>query len=428
MTIQSPLPHVELTTLHAIAADYDTPTYVYDAKLISDKFGAYQQAFAARKHRICYAVKANANLAVLKLLSDLGAGFDIVSMGELQRVIMAGGDPKKTIFSGVGKQLDEIALALEVGIEAFDVESLAELDSIIAVAAEMRIKAPISIRFNPDVDAKTHPYISTGLKNSKFGLTAEQALTAYRKARDSKHLHIVGMNMHIGSQITDLSAFTAALAIQADFVRQLQSELGVTLKHLNVGGGIGVKYQDEQPIAIQDWADRVMQQHTDEQTTLIMEPGRSIVANAGILLTRALYNKSQSGNHFSVVDAAMNDYARVALYQAYNTISNLSREQQHPVQQAIVGPVCESGDCFATDRQLQVQAGDLLAIHDTGAYGFSMASNYNARNRSAEVLVNGDEYSLVRRRETFADQIAAELIGEFALEEDWEEDMEKNRQ
>ncbi|PID63346.1 MAG: diaminopimelate decarboxylase [Gammaproteobacteria bacterium] len=410
----SSLPYVATACLHDIAETYDTPTYVYDAGLIAEKFSAYQNAFAGRKHQVCYAVKANSNLAVLKLLADLGAGFDIVSVGELQRVLMAGGQAQKTIFSGVGKRREEIAFALEAGIEAFDVESLPELETIIAVASEVGKVAPISIRFNPDVDAKTHPYISTGLKDNKFGLTAEQALTAYRLANDSQHIDVVGINMHIGSQITDVGAFADALAVQSAFVRRLQDELGVQLKHINVGGGIGVTYDDEQPIDIAEWAQLVKAAYPDEAVTLLMEPGRSIVANAGVLLTRALYCKEQSGNHFSIVDAAMNDYARVALYQSYNQISNLSRETTQAIPQAIVGPVCESGDTFAKARLLEAQAGDLLAIHDTGAYGFTMASNYNARNRPAEVLAEGDAHRLIRRRETFADQIRAECIGEFA--------------
>ncbi len=417
MTNKSPLTYVSVQTLHEITESYETPTYVYDAKLITEKFNQYQQAFGQRKHQVCYAVKANSNLAVLKLLAQLGAGFDIVSMGELQRVIMAGGKPEKTIFSGVGKQIEEIAFALEVGIEAFDIESLAELETIIAVAEAMELVAPISIRFNPNVDAKTHPYISTGLKDSKFGLTEAQALTAYQRAKDSQFIKIVGINMHIGSQITDLSAFEEALLIQADFVKKLKNQLGIQLAHINVGGGIGVTYDDETPIDIQTWADKVQAIHQDANVMLLMEPGRSIVANAGALLTRVVYNKEQSGNHFTVVDAAMNDYARVALYQAYNKITNLSREEKQPISQEIVGPVCESGDCFAKARQLEAKAGDLLAVHDTGAYGFAMASNYNTRNRPAEVLVDGDDYHLIRRRETFEDLIEAELIGEFELEE-----------
>lgn len=414
----APLPYVNQSLLHDIADSYDTPTYVYDATAITAGFQAYQTAFSDRKHQICYAVKANANLAILKHLATLGAGFDIVSIGELQRVLMAGGKAEKTIFSGVGKQIDEIAFALEVGIEAFDVESLPELETIIAVATEMDTIAPISIRFNPDVDAKTHPYISTGLKESKFGLTIEQAKVAYQRAKASKYINIVGINMHIGSQITELSAFKAALAIQADFVNYLKNELDINLAHINMGGGIGVRYHDEQPISISDWADVVKTTFNDHDITLMMEPGRSIVANAGVLLTRVIYTKEQSGNHFTIVDAAMNDYARVALYQSYNTISNLSREQENPIPQAIVGPVCESTDCFAKDRTLDTQAGDLLAIHDTGAYGFVMASNYNTRTRPAEVFVDGEDYRLIRRRETFEDLIEAELIGEFALEDE----------
>lgn len=414
----SPLPYVSNACLHEIADCYDTPTYVYDTRLISEKFNAYQQALADRRHQICYAVKANSNLAVLKHLAALGAGFDIVSLGELQRVMMAGGDVKKTIFSGVGKQVEEIAFALEVGIEAFDIESLPELETIIAVAEAMDTVAPVSIRFNPDVDAKTHPYISTGLKDNKFGLTAEQALKAYTIARDSRQIEVVGINMHIGSQITDLSAFSAALDNQAAFVKRLKDELNISLKHINVGGGIGVKYQDETPICLDEWAALLKTKYSDNEVTLLLEPGRSLVANAGVLLTRVLYNKRQSGNCFTIVDAAMNDYARVALYQAYNEISNLSQNAEAPIKQAIVGPVCESGDSFAKNRQLAAAAGDLLAIHDTGAYGFVMASNYNTRARPAEVFADGEDFHLIRRRETFEDQVNAELIGEFELEEE----------
>ncbi len=410
------LPYVKNETLHDIAKNYGTPTYVYDAKLIGDKFNAYQQAFAGRKHQICYAVKANSNLAVLKYLADLGAGFDIVSVGELQRVLMAGGKAEKTIFSSVGKQIDEIAFALEVGIEAFDIESLEELETIIAVAEEMGKVAPISVRFNPNVDAKTHPYISTGLKDDKFGLTEAQAIQAYQLARDSKYTEVVGINMHIGSQITDLSAFEEAIAIQSQFIQRLNNELNIRLKHINVGGGIGVKYDNEQPIDIQAWADILKQSYTDEHITLLMEPGRSIVANAGVLLTEVIYQKKQTDKTFCVVDAGMNDYARVALYQAYNHIINLSREVKQPIAQDVVGPICESTDCFAKDRGLDVISGDLLAITDTGAYGFAMASNYNTRGRAAEVLAEGDDYHLIRRRETFEDVIATELVGQFELE------------
>lgn len=412
------LPHVSNSTLLEIARQYDTPTYVYDAGLIAQNFKAYQEAFAKRKHHICYAVKANSNLAVLKHLADLGAGFDIVSVGELQRVLMAGGAAEKTIFSGVGKQIDEIAFALSVGIKAFDVESLEELQTIITVAKEMDEIAPISIRFNPDVDAKTHPYISTGLKDNKFGLTAEQAIKAYRQAQDSQYIEVVGINMHIGSQITDLSAFAEAITIQSAFVQRLQDELNITLKHINVGGGIGVQYDNETLIDLNQWAKLLTSAYPDNNVVLLMEPGRSIVANAGVLLTRVIYTKNQSDKQFCIVDAAMNDYARVALYQSYNRISNLSREPKSPTLQSIVGPVCESADCFAKDRHIDALSTDLLAIEDTGAYGFAMASNYNTRGRAAEVLAKGADYHLIRRRETFEDQVAAELIGQFELEQD----------
>ncbi len=415
--INSPLKHVSVATLQAVAEDYDTPVYVYDAERIRENFNAYQNAFSGRKHQVCYAVKACGNLAILKLLADQGAGFDIVSMGELQRVMMAGGNVKKVIFSGVGKRVEEIAFALEVGIEAFDVESFAELEMIAKVAEAMGEVAPISIRFNPDVDAKTHPYISTGLRDNKFGLTSEQAIEAYQFAKDSRFIEVVGINMHIGSQITDLGAFADALDKQADFVDYLQRNMGIKLTHVNLGGGIGVQYKDETPIDVSEWAQLVKSKYTDKNITLLMEPGRSIVANAGALLTRVLYNKEQSGNRFTIVDAAMNDYARVALYQAYNHIDNLSREQRHAKPCSIVGPVCESGDCFAKQRDLEAQVGDLLAIADVGAYGFAMASNYNTRNRPAEVLAEGEDYHLVRRRETFEEQIDAELIGAFELED-----------
>lgn len=420
ITNLTPLPCVANQTLIEIATTYDTPVYVYDRQHITDCFRSYQDVFSGRKHQICYAVKANANLAILKLLADLGAGFDIVSVGELQRVLMAGGKASQTIFSGVGKRVDEIAFALEVGIAAFDIESLQELESIIMVAEVMGVAAPISIRFNPDVDARTHPYISTGLKESKFGLTIEQAMVAYQRAKDSPHIEVVGINMHIGSQITDVSVFIEAMKIQADFVARLKKELGINLKHINLGGGIGVKYEQEQPIEMDKWAQQVKTIFPDNEITLLMEPGRSIVANAGVLLTRVLYTKEQSGNHFTVVDAAMNDYARVALYQAYNHISNLTDENQsQAVVQSVVGPVCESADCFAKNRQLSARAGDLLAIHDTGAYGFVMASNYNTRGRPAEVLAEGKDYQLIRQRETFEDLIAPELIGQFELETDF---------
>lgn len=420
MSNSKPLPCVSNKTLIEIATTYDTPVYVYDHQHITDCFRDYQQAFSGRKHQVCYAVKANANLAILKLLADLGAGFDIVSVGELQRVLMAGGAANKTIFSGVGKRVDEIAFALEVGIAAFDVESLQELECIISVAKTMTKVAPVSIRFNPNVDAKTHPYISTGLKESKFGLTIEQAITAYQLAKDSPFIEIVGINMHIGSQITEVSVFVEAMKIQANFVKRLKKELGIHLKHINLGGGIGVKYDQELPIKMSEWAQQVKEIFSDEEATLLMEPGRSIVANAGVLLTRVLYTKEQSGNHFTVVDAAMNDYARVALYQAYNQISNLSNSgQQEAIVQSVVGPVCESADCFAKDRQLSAHVGDLLAIHDTGAYGFVMASNYNTRGRPAEVLADGKDYRLIRQRETFEDLIAPELVGEFELETDF---------
>lgn len=421
MSTSKPDLPIEHDILKVIADRYGTPAYVYDKKTIIKNFRLYEQAFQGRSQQICYAVKANSNLAIIKCLADLGAGFDIVSKGELQRVLLADGVPGKTIFSGVGKTTEDIALALLVGIGAFDVESIAELETIIAVAQEMDVVAPISIRLNPDVDAKTHPYISTGLKDNKFGLTADAAWQAYRMAKRSRYIDIVGINMHIGSQITDIRVFEDACRKQSQFIKRLKNELGIALKHINLGGGIGVRYQNEKTISIRDWAHMVCSIYQDSDVTLVMEPGRSLVADAGILLTRVIYGKVQADNRFIIVDAAMNDYLRPALYQAKNHISNINRVPSTPTKQHIVGPVCESADCFAKDVLIEASAGDVLAFHDMGAYGFVMASNYNTRERPAEVFVDGDDFSLVRRRETFDDLIAHELIGELALESEGED-------
>lgn len=399
------------TTLINIANEFGSPCYVYDAKIIKDNFLQYQQAFANTQHQICYAVKANSNIHVLAMLAKLGSGFDVVSIGELLRVVKAGGNPKKVIFSGVGKTREEIEQALQIGIEAFDIESLAELDLLIEVATETNKVAPISCRFNPDVDAKTHPYISTGLKDNKFGLTEEAALAAYSRAKDSPVIDIVGINMHIGSQLTDVSALTDAIARQHAFIEKLNG-MGITLKHINFGGGLGIKYKDENPISIADWVNEITKVYADSDVTLVIEPGRSIVGEAGVLLTKVIYTKSQNDNHFAVVDAGMNDYMRVALYQAHANIVNLSEptDNKEPVQTyQVVGPVCESTDCFIKNAELSTKAGDLLAITEVGAYGFSMASTYNTRPLVAEVLIEEDgSYRLIRRRSTFEELIAGE--------------------
>lgn len=404
-----------------IAQAYDTPTYVYDAAQIRANFKRYQQAFEKnqRKHTVCYAVKACSNLAILQMLAEMGAGFDIVSVGELKRVLMAGGEADQVIFSGVGKTVEEMAFALEVGIHAFDIESIAELETLIKVAKAMEMVAPISIRFNPNVDAKTHPYISTGLKENKFGLDTENARYAYRIAHNSPHIKVLGINMHIGSQISSLEVFKEALLIQKAFVDSLQTELGIKLEHINMGGGAGVIYKTEdKAMDIEALITMACEIFADKQQTLVVEPGRSIVANAGALLTRVLYQKQQADNRFSIVDAAMNDYIRSALYQAYNHIVNVTDANRPLHQETIVGPVCESGDVFTKKREIGLKTDDIIAICDTGAYGMTMASNYNTRSRAAEVLIEDGDFHLIRRRETFEDLITPELVGNFMLEED----------
>lgn len=394
--------------LPEIAERWGTPAYVYCGDAIAARYRAFDAAFAAHPHRICYAVKANSNLAVLALLARLGAGFDIVSGGELERVLHAGGDPAGVVFSGVGKSRAEIERALEVGIGCFNVESAAELERIEVAARAAGRSAPISVRVNPDVDAATHPYISTGLKENKFGVATDVALELYRHAAASSALRVEGIDCHIGSQLVRVEPFVDALARVLALVDRLAEE-GIRLAHVDVGGGLGVRYQEEAPPAPDVYARALLEGLRGRSETLVLEPGRWLVAEAGALLTRVEYEKPHEGRRFLVVDAAMNDLLRPALYQAWHEIVPVTA---HPDRVAgvadVVGPVCESADVLGRNRSLDARAGELLAILGAGAYGFGMASNYNSRCRPPEILVQGGEARLVRRRETLEDQLALE--------------------
>ena len=402
--------HFDGVALPALAQAYGTPLYVYSETALTDAFKAYEQAFAANQPLICYAVKANGNLSVLKHFAALGSGFDIVSGGELQRVLAAGGEAGKVIFSGVGKSRDEIKLALEVGVKCFNVESLPELDRINEVAAEMGQTAAISLRINPDVDAQTHPYISTGLKENKFGIAFVDAMGAYRHAAALPNLRIVGIDCHIGSQLIDLSPLAEALERLLVLVDQLAAE-GIALQHIDIGGGVGIVYNDEAQPDLQAYADTVARLLADRPQHLVMEPGRSLVGNAGLLLTQVEFVKQGEGKNFVIVDAAMNDLMRPALYQAYHAIEAVVPHSDVPAVLAdVVGPICETGDFLAKDRELAVLAGDLLVVKSAGAYASSMASNYNTRTRAAEVMVKQGEQRLIRRRENISDLWRDEMV------------------
>lgn len=402
--------YAENVPLSAIAERYGTPAYVYSRAHLEQQFLSYQQALSGRDHLICYAVKANSNIAVLNVLARLGAGFDIVSAGELERVLAAGGDPARVVFSGVAKSAAEMQRALEVGIHCFNIESPAELETLAKIAAENGQVARISIRVNPDVDANTHPYISTGLKENKFGIDIEQAPSVYRRARELSSIEIIGVDCHIGSQLTQVSPFLDALERVLQLIDQLADE-GIVIRHLDLGGGLGVRYRDEQPPAPSEYVAAVLQRLGDRSLTLAFEPGRSIVANAGVLLTRVEYLKCNPHKNFALIDAAMNDMIRPALYQAWLNIDPVQpRHEGESKHYDLVGPVCETGDFIAKDRELILQAGDLLAVASSGAYGFSMSSNYNSRTRAAEVMVDGDAIHLIRARETIADLMRGEAL------------------
>ena len=394
--------HAEALPLDELAATFGTPLYVYSRATLERHWRAFDHAFADRPHLICYAVKANSNLGVLSVLARLGSGFDIVSVGELERVLAAGGEASKVVFSGVGKRADEMARALEVGIRCFNVESGPELERLNGVAKAMGLTAPVSLRVNPDVDAQTHPYISTGLRENKFGIDVDEARDLYRRAAELSHIRVTGMDCHIGSQLTRLNPFLDAL----DRVLVLAAELeddGIALHHLDLGGGLGVRYTDESPPEPADYARAIHDRLAGKAYELLLEPGRAIAANAGILLTRVEYLKQTPDKHFAVVDAAMNDLIRPSLYQAVQQIIPVNEAPDGVASRYdIVGPVCETGDFLGKDRELTLSPGDLLAVRSSGAYGFVMSSNYNTRPRAAEVMVDGNQAYLVRQREALA--------------------------
>lgn len=397
----------EGVALSAIAQRFGTPTYVYSRAHIEAQYRAYADALQGMPHLVCFAVKANSNIGVLNVLARLGAGFDIVSRGELERVLSAGGTPDKIVFSGVGKSRDDMRRALEVGVHCFNVESTDELERLQLVAAELGKTAAISLRVNPDVDAGTHPYISTGLKENKFGIDIEQAPAVYARAAALANLQVVGVDCHIGSQLTTLPPFLDALDRLLALIDQLAAD-GIRIRHLDLGGGLGVQYRDEQPPLAGDYIKAVRERIAGRDLALVFEPGRSIVANAGVLLTQVEYLKHTEHKDFAIVDAAMNDLIRPALYQAWMDVVPVQPRDSVTRHYDIVGPICETGDFLAKDRELALAEGDLLAVRSAGAYGFVMSSNYNTRGRAAEVMVDGDQACEVRRRETLSELFAGE--------------------
>lgn len=402
--------HAEDIPLSEIAERFGTPCYVYSRATLERHWRAFDRAFHGHPHLICFAVKANSNLGVLNVLARLGSGFDIVSVGELERVLAAGGDPALVIFSGVGKRKDEIRRALEVGIRCFNVESEPELERINAVAGAMGLTAPVSLRVNPDVDANTHPYIATGLKENKFGIDVRRAETVYRHAADLPHVRATGIDCHIGSQLTDLAPFLAAMDRVLALADRLESA-GIPITHLDLGGGLGIRYTTEHPPEPAAYASALVHSLAGRGHEIILEPGRAIVGNAGVLLTRVEYLKPTAHRRFAIVDAAMNDLLRPALYQAHQEIVPVRLDTDaSPALYDLVGPVCETGDFLGKDRRLSLEVGDLLAVRGSGAYGFSMSSNYNSRPRAAEVMVDGNQAHLIRRRESIQDLFAGEAL------------------
>lgn len=399
--------YCEDVPLKEIAARYGTPLYVYSRDAIEKAYASYTSALAQHDHLICYAVKANSNLAVLQVLVELGSGFDIVSVGELERVIEAGGDPERIVFSGVCKSPDEMARALELGIKCFNVESSAELSALNDVAVGLETVAPVSLRVNPDVDAKTHPYISTGLKENKFGVDMSEAVDLYQKAKDLPGINPIGIDCHIGSQLTEIEPFCEALDRLLALLDQL-SDAGIEIRHLDIGGGLGVQYRDENIPAVDAYIDALITRLGDRTLTLVFEPGRSIVAMAGVLLTQVNYLKTTPYRNFALVDAGMNDMLRPSLYNAWQDIVPVTRREGATTTWDIVGPVCETGDFLGKDRALNLAQQDILAVTGAGAYGFVMASNYNTRPRPAEVMVDRHQAFQIRERETVATLWASE--------------------
>ena len=402
--------HVEGVALEDLATRFGTPTYVYSKAALEQAYGAFASAFSAAPGSLaCYAVKANSTLAVLGVLARAGAGFDIVSGGELQRVLKAGGDPARVVFSGVSKNREDISAALDAGILCFNIESAAELERIAAIAASRAQVAPVSLRVNPDVDAMSHPYISTGLRENKFGVDMQTARALYQRAASLPSLRVCGIDCHIGSQITSLSPFVDALDRVLALVDALSAE-GIVLEHIDVGGGLGVSYNGESPPSVQDYASAILAGVGARRLRILTEPGRAIVAAAGLLLTRVEYLKRNGERSFAIVDAGMNDLLRPALYGAWMGIEAVRPRAGTPQDWDIVGPVCESADFLGKQRALALEAGDLLAVRDAGAYAFSMSSNYNSRCRAAEVMVDGDTAFLVRERERFEDLVRGERL------------------
>jgi diaminopimelate decarboxylase len=400
----------EALPLSHIADAVGTPTYVYSRAAFTRHFLAYQHALGDHPGMICYAVKANSNLAVLNILAKLGAGFDIVSLGELERVLAAGGKPERIVFSGVGKTPTEMQRALSIGVHCFNVESTAELARLNDIAGAMGVVAPVSLRVNPDVDAQTHPYISTGLKENKFGIDIEDAITVYQQAANLPHIQVKGVDCHIGSQLTSIDPFLDALDRVLRLIDRL-ADLGISITHIDLGGGLGVTYDKEQPPAIASYIDEIKARLGGRSLALSLEPGRSIAANAGVLLTRVEYVKPTPHKNFAIIDAGMNDNIRPALYQAWqNILPLLEHSSATPMRWDLVGPVCETGDFLAKDRELALSAGDRVAMMSAGAYGFTMSSNYNSRGRAAEVMVDKDQFHIVRARETIADLIRGETL------------------
>ena len=401
--------HVESVSLERIAVEFGTPCYVYSHATLTAAYREFDSAFADRDHLICYAVKANSNLAILNLFARLGSGFDIVSGGELKRVLNAGGDPQKVVFSGVGKHPEEMRAALAAGIFCFNVESEAELLRLNQIAAEMNKLAPVSLRVNPDVDARTHPYISTGLKENKFGIPFDEAEKLYLSAQQFSNIRFTGLDCHIGSQLTELNPFIEAAEKVLALLARLEAQ-GSRIEHLDLGGGLGIRYSSETPPLARDYVAALCAKIGQRSQRILIEPGRALVGNSGLLLTRVEYLKHTPYRDFAIVDAAMNDLIRPALYDAYHEVLPVAVSEENAKMYQIVGPVCETGDFLGHDRRLSLRQGDLLAVMSAGAYGMSMSSNYNTRPRAAEVMVEGDHIHLIRERESVEQLIAHERI------------------
>ena len=407
---QGPSLYAENVPLENIATEFGTPCYVYSRATLERHWRAFDHAFAGHPHLVCYAVKANSNIAILNVLARLGSGFDIVSLGELERVLAAGGDPAKIVFSGVGKRIDELRRALQAGIRCFNVEVPDELDRLSQLAVVLDCIARISLRVNPDVDAGTHPYISTGLRENKFGIDVDEAIEQYRRAATLPNLQIAGIDCHIGSQLTSLAPFADAIDRILLIVDRLESE-GIHIRHLDIGGGLGIRYQEETPPEPSEYAAMLTQRLAGRDIEIFIEPGRAIVGNAGVLVTRVEYLKSNGNRKFAIVDAAMNDLIRPSLYQAWQAILPVTpRTEGVPDSYDVVGPVCETGDFLGKNRELVIQQGDLLAVRSAGAYGFCMSSNYNSRPRAAEILVDDHRTHLIRKRESIAQLFENETL------------------